>query len=345
MRRRVIETVVVVALAVVGLSGVSRPPHARPKPETLHAAVDPSLPSYMAREQLTGSLKGVQSDTTPGLVDLWIKGFKKHQPGIAVEAEIEGSGAAGPALTGGTADFGLIAREMMIKEETPFTKKFGYKPFSVAVAGGSYRTLAFTDAITFFVNQENPLDKLSFAQIEAMYSKTRKRGYPQEITKWGQLGLKGEWADKPVHLWGVQPENGFEHFVAIRVLQDGQWKDGIEGQDTVFPIAPAVAADRYAIGYAGFAYLKPGVKTLAIAEKDGGPFYKGTFKEVAARKYPLSRLIFLYANRPPGEPLDPKLKEFVKYILGREGQQAVVEDGIFLPLPNRVAKQELAKLD
>jgi phosphate transport system substrate-binding protein len=113
----------------------------------------------------------------------------------------------------------------------------------------------------------------------------------------------------------------------------------------VHPLAALVAADRYAIGYAGFSYLTDGVKILAVAEDDSGPYYHGTFEEVAAQKYPLSRLIYVYANRVPGKPLDPKLREFVSYILSEEGQQAVLQDRIFLPLPSAVTKKELAKIE
>jgi len=322
-----------------------RPPHARPNPETFHATLDPKLPAYKPRGQLSGSLSGVQSDTTPGLVTLWIEGFRKYYPNVEIKASIEGSGAAGPVLTEQTAEFGLIAREMMEKEETPFEQKFGYKPLEVAIAGGSYRTVAFTDALTFFVNKQNPLEKLSLNQIDAIYSKTRNRGGKEDITKWGQLGLKRDWADKPIHLIGVKEPNGFEHFLRLRILGDGQWKDGITVQDTVFPLASMVASDPYAIGYAGFGYLSDGVKPLALAKTNSGPYYKGTFKEVAAQKYPLSRVIYIYANRTPGKPLNPVLKEFVRYILSREGQQAVVQDGIFLPLPEAYAQQELKKLE
>jgi phosphate transport system substrate-binding protein len=213
----------------------------------------------------------------------------------------------------------------------------------IAIAGGSYRSLAFTDALTFFVNKDNPLEKASFAQLDAIFSRTRNRKH-QDITNWGQLGLTGDWADKPIHLIGVKEPNGFEYFLRLRVLNGGEWKDGITVRDTVHPLAALVAADRYAIGYAGFSYLTDGVKTLAVAEDESGPYYHGTFQEVAAQKYPLSRLIYVYANRVPGKPLDPNLKEFLTYILSEEGQQAVLQDGIFLPLRSAVAERELAKI-
>lgn len=335
--------IVLIGIAAASVQAQTKPPHARPKPESFHASVDSDLHRYEPVGHIGGSLRAVQSDTTPGLVDLWIKGFAKYHPDVSIKADIEGSGAAGPSLTNKTADFGIIAREMMPKEELPFEEKFGYKPLEIAVAGGSYRSLAFTDALTFFVHRDNPLERLSFAQLDAIYSKTRNRKH-EDITTWGQLGLTGDWSDKPIHLVGVKEPNGFEYFLRLRVLKGGDWKDGITVRETVHPLAPLVAADRFAIGYAGFSYLTDGVKTLAVAEEDSGPYYMGTFDEVAAQKYPLSRVIYVYANRVPGKPLDSKLREFVSYILSEQGQQAVVQDGIFLPLPSAVAQQELAKI-
>jgi phosphate transport system substrate-binding protein len=337
--------IILIGISAASVQGQTKPPHARPTLESFRASVDGNLRRYKPTGHVSGSLRAVQSDTTPGMVELWIKGFAKYHPDVGIKADIEGSGAAGPSLTNGTADFGIIAREMMPKEKGPFETKFGYKPLEIAVAGGSYRTLAFTDALTFFVHKGNPLEKLSFAQLDAIYSKTRNRKHKQDITTWGQLGLTGDWSDKPIHLSGVKEPNGFEYFLRLRVLKGGDWKDGITVRDTVHPLAALVAADRYAIGYAGFSYLTEGVKTLALAKNDSGAYYKGTFEEVAAQKYPLSRLIYVYANRVPGKPLDPKLREFVIYILSEEGQQAVVQDGVFLPLPFAVVKRELAKIE
>src|SRR5437588_8397756 len=238
------RTLLVGSLGGAALWG-DKPPHARPAIlEATKAKVDPALPLYKPpSSEVAGTLRGTQSDTTPGLLKLWIDGFRKHCPKVSFDVNTSGSGGAGPGLTNGTDDFGFIAREMMIKEEKPFVAKFGYAPLEIGVCGGSYSTLAFTDALAIFVNEANPLDKLTFTQFDAMYSKTRKRG-AAEVTTWGQLGLKGDWADKPIHLWGVKPENGFEHFLQERILMNGAWKDGIEGADTVFPEPPAVAADK-----------------------------------------------------------------------------------------------------
>jgi len=212
------------------------------------------------------------------------------------------------------------------------------------VAGGSYRTPGKTHAIAFFVNEQNPIRQLSFSQIEAIYSTTGK------LTKWGDVGATGEWADKPIHLWGLIRPNGIAHFLQDRVLKGGEWKSGIEERTTVGSLAAldatnmGVAKDPYAINYAGFGNAMPGVKTVALAARDGGPYYQGTFQEVLEQQYPLSRVIYIYINKAPGKPIDPNVREFLRFALSAAGQEDVVKEGIFLPLPPSMVQAELAKL-
>jgi len=253
-------------------------------------------------------------------------------------------------LVDGLAELGPVAREMLPNEIEPFVKKFGYPPFAVRVAGGAYRTPGKTHAITFLVNAKNPIEKLTFAQLDAMFSTTRKRGHA-DIKTWGDIGLRGEWADKPVHLWGLIRPNGIANFVQLRVLENGEYKSGINERTTVgnLPaldaIAQGIAADPYAIGYSGFSNVTPETKAVALAVSDNGPYFKGTFEEVATQKYPLSRVIYIYINRPPGKPIDPNVREFLRFALSKEGQTVVEQEGVFLPLPLEFVKLELAKIE
>jgi phosphate transport system substrate-binding protein len=284
------------------------------------------------------------------LTKLWIAGFSKVQPGATFTVEAKASGTAVPALTDGKAEIGPCAREVLPPELGPFQKKFGYEPFAVRVASGSYRTPGKTHAIAFLVNNDNPIERVTFSQLDAIFSTTRRHGAKEDIKTWGQLGLKGEWADKPVALWGLIRPNGIANFIQERVMANGEYKSGINERTTVGAlaaldaIAQGVAADRYAIGYAGFGNLIPGVKAVALAENDGGPYCKGTFDEVVSHAYPLSRYIYVYINRGPNKPIDPKIREFLEYILSKDGQDAVVKEGIFLPLSASAVKQERAKL-
>jgi phosphate transport system substrate-binding protein len=321
-------------------------PAPRPNPPLPYTAkVDAAIPAYKPVKGLSGTLMGVESNTVTALEDKWAAGFTKLYPNVKISVEIGGSGQGGPRLTNGKADFAFIAREMMGREEFPFVDKFGYKPLAVSVAGGSLAVKAFTDCIVFIVNKDNPLTEITYPQLDAIYSATHNRGIKEPITKWGQLGLTGEWADKPIRAWGVEVPNGYDTFVNLHVLADGQWRDGIQSQHTVIPLSDKVAEDKYAISYTGLAWnTNPGTKVLSLAVHPGDAPIAPTFDNVAAQKYPLSRTIYMFVNREPGQPLSPVLREFLRYALSREGQQAVVEDGIFTPLPAALDAKEAEKL-
>jgi phosphate binding protein len=318
--------------------------------ETFHAQPFAGVPAYTPVGSLSGQLRSVGADTMETLMKYWIADFQKIYPAVTISMEAKASGTAGPALTNGSADLGPVAREMLPKEEQAFTAKFGYKPLAVRVAGGSYRTPGKTHAIAFFVNKQNPIRQLTFGQIDAMYSTTRKRE-GKEVHTWGDVGVAGDFADKPVHLWGLIRPNGIAYFLQMRILKGGEYRDGITERTTVGSLAAldaitqGVAKDPYAIGYAGFGNVTPGVKTIAIAKDSAGPFYKGTFEEVLKQQYPLSRVTYIYVNKAPGKPLDPKVKEFFKFVLSKQGQDDVVKEGIFLPLPPAMLKEELARLE
>ncbi len=317
--------------------------------ESFHAKPFPDIPAYQPVGSLSGHLRSVGADTMETLMTYWIEDFKKIYPNISFDMEAKASGTAGPALTNGTADLGPVAREMLPKEEKEFVDKFGYKPYPVRVAGGSYRTPGKTHAIAFFVNEKNPIRELTFEQIDAIYSITRKLGR-KDVSTWGDLGVKGDYADKPVHLWGLIRPNGIAYFLQQRILDGGDYKDGITERTTVGSLAAldaisqGVAKDPYAVGYAGFGNETAGAKTVALAKTSGGPFYKGTFEEVLNQQYPLSRVIYIYVNKAPGQALDPKIREFLKFVLSKQGQDDVVKEGIFLPLPTAMVKEELNKV-
>ncbi len=321
-------------------------PAVRPNPPLPYSAtVDPAIPAYQPVKGISGTLKGVESNTVTSVTEAWIKGFTKIYPGVSISVDIGGSGQGGPRLTSGIADFAFISREMMGREETPFVDKFGYKPLAIAVSGGSFEVKAFTDAVGFIVNKENPLSEITFAQLDAIYSATHNRGIREPITTWGQLGLTGEWADKPIHTWGVEIPNGYDNFVAMHVLAGGQWRDGIQTQHTVIPLSDMVGADKYAISYTGLAWnTNPNTKVLKLAVHAGGPYIAPTFDTVATQAYPLSRVIYIFLNREPDKPIPPVLREFIRYALSREGQQALVDDAIYTPLPANMDATESKKL-
>jgi len=318
-----------------------------PDPELLQPTVDPALPAFQPRESaaLAGALRGAASDVLAKLAQRWIAGFKKFYPNVSVTVPPPYSGKVGAReLVSGKVDFALVSRELVPSDVTEFKAKFGYGPLSVPISGGSYRHFGFLDAVVFFVNQDNPLSRISLTQLDSILSTTRYRG-GEPIRTWGQLGLTGEWADQPIHVWAVKPWNGFEEFVRERVLSPGasrgEWRDDLNFGATVFPIAPAVAKDRYAIGYAGLAYTNDGVKLLALAPDDGGPAVPPSYEAVARAEYPLSRVVYCNVNRAPGQPLDPVLRELLRFIVSREGQEVVHAQAVFLPLRGAQAARSL----
>jgi phosphate transport system substrate-binding protein len=308
-----------------------------PTPEVLQPVLDPSLPAFQPRkEKLTGSFHGAASDVMKVLVEKWVEKFRAYHPDVTFTIPPPYAGSLGAVeLVKGDLDFVFVSRELKPDDVKGFKAKFGYDPLSVPVSGGSYRHFGALDAIAFYVNKDNPIEKISFEQLDALYSSTHHRG-GKPVTKWGDLGLTGDWADKPIKLYGIKPWNGFEEFVRQRVLsvgdKRGEWRDDIAFEKVVFPVAKKVSDDRYGIGYSGIAYIDAGVKVIPVVEKPGAAPQAPTYENVALATYPLSRLTFFNTNKAPGKPLNPALDEFLRFILSREGQQVVLDQASYIPL-------------
>lgn len=324
---------------------------ALPTLELLQPSIDPALPRYVAKpaDAFKGTFRAAASDVLPGLAKLWIHAFEAQYPGVKIELVPPYAGSLGAVeLAKGNLDIVFVSRELRPDDIKGFAAHFGYPPLSVPVSGGSYRHFGFLDAVGVVVNRDNPLERIDFAKLDALMSTTRAHGGPA-ITTWGQLGLKGDWADKPIHIYAIKPWNGFEEFVRQRVLstpaQRGEWRTDLNFSETVFPVAAAVAKDRYAIGYTGIAYLDAPVKVLALSETSGGPFYPPSYDAVAHADYPLSRLIYLNVNKAPGKALPAAIEEFLRFVLSREGQALVREEGVFVPLRAHQAAQARALLE
>jgi phosphate transport system substrate-binding protein len=297
--------------------------------------VDPALASYSKVSGVSGNLNSVGSDTMNNLMTLWAEAFLKMYPNVKVQVEGKGSSTAPPALIAGTAQFGPMSRAMRSTEVDQFESKYGYKPTQLRT---SY------DALAVYVNKDNPLDKLTLAQVDAIFSKTRRRGYKQNVTNWGQAGLSGDWANRPISLYGRNSASGTYGFFKEHSLGNGDYKDQVKEQPGSASVVQGVTEDRYGIGYSGIGYKTSGVKVVALADKEGGAFSDGNYEDVKSGKYPLNRFLYIYINKAPGKPLDPVVKEFGKLIFSKEGQEVVIKDG-YLPLPAEIAKQELAKLE
>jgi phosphate transport system substrate-binding protein len=321
-----------------------------PPPELLQPTLDPALPAYVpVRARLHAHFKGAASDVMADLVRRWVAAFNKYQPGVKIDVPPPYAGSLGAQeLAKEQLDFAFVSRELRPADVTEFQARFGYPPLSVPISGGSYRAFGALDTVAFIVNRDNPIDQLSFAQLDAILSTTGYRG-AGPIRTWGQLGLGGDWADKPIHVYAIKPWNGFEEFVRQRVLSTpgkrGEWRTDLSFADVVFPIAKSVANDRYALGYTGMAFLDAPVKAIALQASPDRPAVPVTYEAVAGADYPLSRLTYFNVSKKPGQKLDPAIDEFLRFILSRQGQAIVREQGTYMPLRASQIAQSLALLE
>lgn len=309
-----------------------------PKPELLQPDLDPALLPYSPTAGLTikRHYNVGSSDVLPGLVQSWTKEFQKFHPGFSLTIDRPMAGSLGTLeLIKGNLDFVFVSRELKPTDISGFSEKFGYPPFSVPISGGSWRHFGFLDSMGFMVHPENPIRQLSFEQLDAIFSATRHRG-GKPVRTWGDLGLKGKWAKQPVTAYGIKPWNGFEEFIRQRVLSTsgkrGEWGDNVHFDPTFFAVARRVAADKGAIGYTGLSAIDSEVKILPVSVGAAGPYLTPTYENVASAAYPLSRVIYLNANAKPGAGLEPELREFLKFILSKDGQAVVRDHAIYLPL-------------
>jgi phosphate transport system substrate-binding protein len=303
-------------------------------PAAAQVKVDPDLPSYRAVGGVSGAISSVGSDTLNNLMTLWAETFRKFYPNARVQVEGKGSSTAPPALISGTAQLGPMSRAMKGSEVDQFEKRYGYKPTQLRVA---------VDALAVFVNKDNPIKCLSLTQVDAVFSKSRRRGAREDVTTWGQLGLAGEWAARPISLYGRNSASGTYGFFKEHVLLNGDFKDSVKEQPGSASVVQGVTVDRYAVGYSGIGYATPGVRAVPLADRDGGPCVEAVADNAYSGAYPLARFLYVYVNKAPGRPLDPLTREFVRLILSRQGQEAVVKDGYF-PVPASVAREELTKV-
>jgi len=297
------------------------------------ARVDAGLAAYKKVSGVSGNLNSIGSDTMNNMMTLWGETFAKMYPNVKIQVEGKGSSTAPAALIAGTAQFGPMSRQMRATELDQFERKYGYKPTELRTS---------FDALAVYVHKDNPIKELSLQQVDAIFSKTRRRG-GKVVNTWGDLGLTGDWANRPISLYGRNSASGTYGFFKEHTLKNGDYRDTVKEQPGSASVVQGVTEDRFGIGYSGIGYRTSGVRPVPLADSPGGAFSDGNYEDVKAGKYPLSRFLYLYINKAPGKPLDPLVVEFVKLIYSKEGQEVVLKDG-YLPLPADIAKQELAKL-
>jgi phosphate transport system substrate-binding protein len=316
-----------------------------------------NLPSYKPGPAVSGKLIAWGNPEQKPVWDRWREGFSKYHPNVKFEDNLKSSATISGALFTGTANVGVAGREIMPLEALAFRNIFVHDVYQVVTGSGTYDTSQQTPALGVFVNRDNPLSNLTMKQLDAIFGREHRRGAPANIRTWGQLGLTGEWADKPIHIYGhVIEAPATAYFFALMTFNGStKWscdlhemEPGRKADGSVLSggarIADAVGNDRYAIGYTSFDNRTALIKSVALAPADNGPYIEGTRENVANRTYPLTRSIYIFVNRDPAKGFDPTVKEFLRYVLSREGQQAV-SDGKYLPLTAEVLRIELQKLD
>jgi phosphate transport system substrate-binding protein len=296
--------------------------------------VDAALPEYKAVQGISGTIKSVGSDTLNNLMTLWAEGFKTMYPSVQVEIEGKGSATAPPALIAGTANFGPMSREMKKTETDEFEAKFGYKPTLLPTS---------IDMLAVYVHKDNPVKGLTLAQVDAMFSKTRKRGAKEDITNWGQLGLADAWQNLPISLYGRNAASGTYGYFKEHTLGKGDYKDSVKEQPGSSAVVQGVATDKGGVGYSGIGYKTADVLAVPLATDERSPFVPATPDHAYTGDYPLARFLYIYVNYKPGSELDPLRREFVKYVLSKQGQTDVLKDGYF-PITAEIALKALASV-
>ena len=240
---------------------------------------------------IAGNLSAIGSDTLNNVMSNWAEGFRKEYPSVQVQVEGKGSSTAPPALIAGTAQLAPMSREMKADELDAFEKKFGYPPTLIRVA---------IDALAVYVQKDNPLDKATLTQVDAVFSKARRCGGPSSIENWGDLGVKGALAAQPIRLYGRNSASGTYGYFKEVALCGGDYRDTVKEQPGSSAVVQGVTEDKQGMGYSGIGYKTAGVKTLSIAKDANSPYSATDPEEVYAGKYPLARFLYVYVNRAPG---------------------------------------------
>lgn len=333
------------------------------------------LPEYVPAQKVSGTIRmwGSNYFTDSPLAQYWADEFSKFHPKVRFDFHLKTSEHAISALIFGVSDIGPLGRQIMWDEQLAFQRQFGYLPLGIVAVTGSYDVSGWNPPIGVYLNKQNPLTHLSLQQLDGIFGAERSgawrgldwdtslaRGPEKNLRTWGQLGLKGDWADKPIHVYGYNLQFHFPQEIESRAFGgvSTKWNEKLKEYDNLrLPdgklklagqlMLQDLAKDPYGIAYAagGNAWLTPQIKAVALAERDGGPYVELSLDTIHDRSYPMYADVFFYINRDPDKPIDPKVKEFLRYVLSRQGQAQVMRDGKYLPLTAAVVTEQRKKLD
>jgi phosphate transport system substrate-binding protein len=296
--------------------------------------VDEAIKPYTKAAGVSGNISSVGSDTLANLMTLWAEEFKRNYPNVNIQIQAAGSSTAPPALTEGTSNLGPMSRKMKDKEIEAFETKFGYKPTAIPVA---------IDALAVYVHKDNPIKGMSIADVDAVFSSTRKCGSANDVTNWGALGLSGNWEKRDIQMFGRNSVSGTYGYFKKKGLCKGDFKNNVNEQPGSASVVQSVSTSINGIGYSGIGYKTSSVRAVPLSKKADGNFVEATSENAVSGTYPLSRFLYVYVNKAPNKSLDPITKEFLRLVLSKQGQEVVVKDG-YIPLPASVVDKILAGL-
>ena len=296
--------------------------------------IDAGIPEYSKASGVSGNLSSVGSDTLANLMTLWAEEFKRVYPNVNIQIQAAGSSTAPPALTEGTSNMGPMSRKMKDKELEAFESKFGYKPTAIPVA---------IDALAVYVHKDNPIKGMSIADVDAVFSSTRKCGAKADVKNWGQLGLDGSWSKRDVQIFGRNSVSGTYGYFKKKALCKGDYKNTVNEQPGSASVVQSVSTSLNGIGYSGIGYKTSSVRAVPLSKKTDGNFVAATPDNAVSGAYPLSRFLYVYVNKAPNKALSPLDREFIKLVLSQQGQQVVIKDG-YIPLPAKVVSKYLSLL-
>jgi len=333
------------------------------------------LPEYKPTQQVSGVIRQWGSNylADSPLAQMLEDGFRKYHPNVTFEDNLGSTFIGVAGLYTKKADIAAMGRRPTWDELQGYQRVFSALPVEIVMATGSLDVPGWTFALVPFVNKDNPLKTLTLEQLDGIFGAQRDggwvsndwdpkaaRGPEKNIRTWGQLGLTGEWADKPIHVYAYNLNYHFPRDFAERVMGGGyKWNETMKefsnvvrvGSDGVAKLYGAgdqmldtVGEDKYGITYAGPVEGK-NVKTVPLARTANGEYVMPTLETVREHRYPMAREVYYLANREVGKKIEPLFAEFLRYVVSRQGQEAVMKDGKYLPLTAKLSREQIAKID
>ena len=312
-----------------------------------HWCMADELAVFRAEAKVSGTIRVWGSPADRVLIESLEDRFRTLQPDITFANNLHGPESTFAGVYTGAADLAFMAREMRVPMETmAFEWVHHYKAFEVEIANGGLDGSRPAANLAVFVHKDNPLVRLTLHQLDGVFGAESRMGR-SDLRRWGDVSAGEGWKDRPIHVYGPALDSIAALYVRARVLGGSRkWNPDYREVTTGWSdVLTSLAHDPVGIAFAPAVPGNPGVKQIELAADEHGPFYALTAETVAARTYPLARLVTVALDREPGKPIDPKVKEFLRYVLSREGQDVIARDQAYIPLSAHSALQQLGRLE